>query len=708
MPEKRQPGNLPEETVRLVGRQAELDEVTRWCGRSRLVTVTGVGGVGKTRLAREAAAGLRPGFPDGVWWVDLSPLREGGVLAHVIAEALPLADQTSRPMLDVLTEYLTERRLLLVLDTCEHLVEECRAVAAVLLQAAPGLRVLATSRRPLGLHIEEVLALDPLPVPEADDDAADSLVLLTERAAEAVPGRTLTAAERVEAARLCRRLEGLPLALELAAARLRELPVAELNRRLDDRFAILGDTEHEDFDADPPWHQALRTAIGWSHQLCTPAERLAWARLSVFAGSFDADAARWVLTDERLPAGQVPELLAALVEKSILGWQPSGSGERYRMLDTIREYGAHWLRGLGEEHELRVRHRECCQALADRADAAWMGPEQLDWYERLVAEHANLRAALEFCLAEGDGPAALKLSGSLYFFWTACGFAKEGRHYLARALLLDRAVTPDPALGPAPGPHRAKALWAGGHVAVILGEAESGLRFAAGFREAVAAEGDEDAGFVTAAVAGLSLTLLGRLDEAAAALDAAPPGRPGTGKYIAAWFATRTIRGFVHVCQGEFAEAAALADELRHEGARRGETWGRAWGDYVLAVAALALGRTAEAAALARAALDGKRRFNNGVGIAMAVDVLACAAMHAGHAEAAARLLGVAEQTWHTLGTPQMGIPPLVAARRDCEARARRRLGDERYAAVFASGYDTDLDTGIAYALAPQDATSHI
>ncbi|MEV0323061.1 ATP-binding protein [Streptomyces sp. NPDC050658] len=702
MTERRQAGNLPGQTGRLVGRRAELDAAARWCGRSRLVTVTGVGGVGKTRLARQVAAELQPQFADGAWWVELSPLREGRLLAHVIAEQLPLADQTTRPMAEVLAEYLADRQLLLVLDTCEHLVENCRPLIETLLEAAPGLRILATSRRPLGLHAEEALTLDPLPVPESDDDhTADAVVLLTDRAAEAVPHIAFTPADRAEAVRLCRRLEGLPLAIELAAARLCELPLAELNERLADRFATLGDTVGENYDADPPWHQALRTAIGWSHELCTPAERLAWARLSVFAGSFDTEAACRVLPDDRLATDQVPQLLAALVEKSILTWQPTGAGERYGMLDTLREYGAHWLRGLGEERTVRTRHRSYCQELADRADAAWMGPQQLAWYARLVAEHANFRAALDLCLAEEDGPAALELSGALYFFWTACGFTKEGRHYLDRALALDRSqVLPSDS-----GPHRAKALWACGHVAVILGEAEAGLRFAAAFREAVAQEPDEGAGFVVAAVEGLSLTLLGRLPQAAEALDAAPRTRPGNGRYDPAWFPLQAIRGFVHVCLGRFDEAVAVAEDLCAEGSRRGETWGRAWGDYVLAVAALALGRPEQAASHARAALDGKHRLRNGVGIAMAVDVLACATIATGHAEPAARLLGIAEQTWHTLGTPQMGIPSLVSARHDCESEARRLLGNHDYETAFRAGYDSDLDSAVAYALTSPDAS---
>ncbi|GAA0464547.1 hypothetical protein [Streptomyces olivaceiscleroticus] len=689
MRDERRVGNLPAERDRLVGRHTELARLARWVGRSRLVTVTGVGGVGKTRLARRAASEVQPRFADGAWWVELSPLSEGRLLPYAIAEAVPLVDQSTRPMLDVVAEYLAGREILLVWDTCEHLVEECRDAAATLLTVAPGLRILTTSRRPLGLPAEEVLTLDPLPVPEADDATADAVVLLADRAAEAVPGFAVTDAVRPELAALCRRLEGLPLALELAAARLREMSPAELNRRLDDRYALLGDTEGTGLPADPPWHRALRTAIGWSHQLCTPAERLAWARLSVFAGTFDAEAAGRVLADERLSVRAVPDLLASLVEGSIVEWVPTGGGERYRMLDTIREFGTHWLRELGEERAVRRRHRDHYLALSRAADAGWIGPHQLVWRDRTVAEHTNLRAAFDFCLAEGDGDGALELGGALWFLWSACGFAKEGRHYLDRALALDAS----------PGPVLAKALWSCGRATIILGEAETGLQLAEAFREAVAGDIDETQAFAAAFLEGSSLTMLGRQREAAEVLDAVGRARPGSGQYAAEWFAVRIARAFVHVHDGQFAAAMAVAEELAAECARCGDTWALAYGDYVHALAALGLGRPAEAADRARTALDGKRRLRDSLGIALAVDVLAGAAGAAGLAESAARFLGVADQVWRALGSPRMGSPELLAARRACEEQARGLLGDDAYQAAFRSGRDSDVDAGLAHAL---------
>ncbi|WP_306320165.1 MULTISPECIES: hypothetical protein [unclassified Streptomyces] len=226
--------------------------------------------------------------------MELAPLQDGAILALAISEELPLADQSTRPMIEVLAEYMAGRELLLVLDTCEHLTDACALTAQVLLDAAPGLRILATSRRPLNVSAERTPAVEPMPVPDPDDPAAsgnDAVVLLAERAAAAVPGFAVTEDDQGDVVHLCRRLEGLPLAIELAAARLGELPPAELAVRLDDRMSVLGQTEEEAYDAHPPWHQALRTAIGWSHELCTPQERLLWARVSVFAWCLSGRAA---------------------------------------------------------------------------------------------------------------------------------------------------------------------------------------------------------------------------------------------------------------------------------------------------------------------------------------------------------------------------------------------------------------------------------
>ncbi|MFC6063634.1 ATP-binding protein [Streptomyces ochraceiscleroticus] len=697
--EERRVGNLPRPRTGTVDRGAELAEIERLFegssreGPARLVTLTGVGGVGKTRVALNAATALQSRFRDGAWLVELSPLRQGDLLAHAIAEALPLADQTTRPMIDVLAEYLAERELLLVLDTCEHLTDACAFAAEALLRAAPGLRVLATSRRTLNVVGERILSIEPLPVPEADDaraGTADAVALLTMRATEAVPGFTVTDADRAELVRLCRRLDGLPLAIELAAARLRDLPVRELTARLDDRFAVLGDTDGIARDAEPPWHQALRTAIGWSHQLCTPAERLLWARLSVFAGSFDAETARQVCADDHLPAQQIPAVLGTLTEKSILIWQPTGGGERYRMLDTIREYGAHWLRGLGEEDTLRRRHRDHYLALARWGDAAWIGPDQFAWYDRMTAEHDNLRAALEYSLTEPEGHIALEMTVALWFFWYSCGFLREGRHYLDQALAAD--TTPSPA--------RVKALYVCGQVVLHLGDLPALEARAAECTALAAHFGDAERRYA-AATELRALALRGDLaqtvSQAEVLLATDWREKPLTLLPLAALvLLTHSL-----VASSRFEEAVAWLDELSAACDRNGERSMRAWGDFVRAQAELALGRFQEADAHARAALLVKHRLRDGVGTGMALEALARAATATGRGQDAAWLLGLAAQLWETLGRPQAGVPAVVAAHQVCERQTREALGADAYQRAFDAGCTIDLNTGIAHTLNP-------
>ncbi|MET9499068.1 NB-ARC domain-containing protein [Streptomyces sp. NPDC006552] len=692
-------GEVPRARGELVGRRTELAQVARALRPHRVVTLVGVGGVGKTRLAKGVAARLRPELKDGVWWVALSGLREGELLPHTIAESLPMAHQTAVPVIDALAHYLAGRDLLLVLDTCEHLTRELRPVVERLIAAAPGLRILATSRRALGVAVEEVLTVDPLPVPGPDagrgtEPESDAMVLLAERAAAAVPGFTVTDAGRADLERLCRQLEGLPLAIELAAARLRELSPAELADRLadrvTDRFSVLGETDGVSGPADPVWHHALRTTIGWSHQLCTPAERLLWARLSVFVGSFDTEGALQVCADDRLDREDIPRLLAGLAEKSIISWEPTAAGERYRMLDTIREFGEVWLRSLGEGREFRRRHRTWYLRLAREGDAAWMGADQYLWYERMHAEFDNLRLALDSCLGSADTRIGLGMAGDLWFLWYACGLAREGRHYLERAL----------AAFPGPSPLRLKALYAYGLVLTELGdlpaleecEAES-TALAARFGEAEDSLA-KSVTAVTAALRGDAATVLKLTDELRVRHSRSPEAMlsvPGLGSL--------SVGSHARIALGMAEEALGGLDEMRRTCDASGESWMRAWGDSIRAQAELALGRIEDAEHSARASLKVKHRMHDSFGSGMCLEAIAQCAIADGQAERAARLLGLAHQLWDALGRPQVGIPTWVAAHEECVGRTRAALGAPAYDRAFHAGYRTDLDAGIAEAL---------
>src|SRR5215469_3421966 len=335
-------GNLPAELTSFVDRRNELAEVKRLLAASRLVTLTGPGGVGKTRLALRAAAGLRRAFRDGVWLVQLDQVRDEALVAQAVTRALGLQDRAGYAPAAALADYLAGRQVLLVLDNCEHLVDAAAKLADRLLRAAPGLRVLATSRESLNIAGETVLAVPPLAAPEAGRRLTVAELarfpaagLFAERAAQVVAGFALTEANVAAVAGICRRLEGLPLAIELAAAWLPVLSAEQIDARLGDRLGLLTRGGR----ARPARQQTLRASIEWSYELCSQAERLLWARLSVFAGGFELDAAEGVCTDRRLVADQVLELLATLADKSILIASPGEGVARYRLPETLREYG---------------------------------------------------------------------------------------------------------------------------------------------------------------------------------------------------------------------------------------------------------------------------------------------------------------------------------------------------------------------------------
>ncbi|MEU5879369.1 NB-ARC domain-containing protein [Spirillospora sp. NPDC047279] len=702
------------ETSRLVGRGEELADLERLlCGRSRLVTVTGVAGVGKTRLALRAAVESAPRFADGAWWVALSPLAKAASLPYAIFEVLPLADQTTRSVIDVVADYLADRDVLLVLDTCEHLAEACAVTVQALLAAAPRLRILATSRRALNVAGEQVLPIAPLPVP-GDAPAPeigiaalppavaparapggggdDAVALLAERAAVAMPGFTVTGDNRADLVRLCQRLDGLPLAIELAAARLATMSPNALTARLEERFEV-GDIEHEGTEADPPWHRALRTAIGWSHQLCTPAERLLWARVSVFAGSFGAGTACQVCADGLLPADQILDLLDALAGKSILTVVAMpGGARRFRMLDTVRAYGAFWLRNLGEQDRFRRRHLDFYLTMARRIGAAWLGPDQYAWYDWATAEHANLRTALEFTLTEtrpetGDH-AALELAGALWFYWWGCGFAKEGQHYLGRALAHDLE----------PGPARTKTLWVSSVIFLNQGAPTAAAARAAECAAEAERIGDTEAAETAQAASAVAVLMSGGERNQTVAIPAAEELLAGRreGELTLASLIAWGVRGLTYVFAGRFQDAITLMEQMRAECDRHGERWYRGYGDFVRAQAELARGRPGAARSCAQAALEVSHRLNDGTGMALAIDLLAQTTAATGQTERAARLLGLSQQLWTRSGQPQGGQPELVAARQACEQQTREALGDHAYQTAYQNGHDTDPDTTIA------------
>ena len=430
--------NLPAPVSSFIGRDRELAEVHALVSGSRLVTLTGAGGAGKTRLALQVLAGLADGCRDEVWFADLAPLGDPGLVAVTVADVLGVLQEPGRPVLDTLVDAVGGRSLLVLLDNCEHVIGACAKLADALLRGCPKLALLATSRERLGIDGERVYRVPSMGTPADGDDAeairaSEAVRLLEDRAA--AQGVALAwdwpAAEL--AGRICRRLDGIPLAVELAAARLRVMPAAELEARLDQRFAILTGGSR----AALPRQQTLRAMVDWSWELLTGAERAMLACLSVFAGGFGLTAAEAVAAGPDAPAGEVLEHLGALVDKSLVQFDDTNTGMgRYRLLDTVRQYAADQLEEQGQAAAdgARIAHRDYYLALAEAAAPQLLAADQAAWLDRLDTELGNLRAAIAFSLTQPDPDPGLRLAASLRQYWRARGHAVEGADVL-QALL---------------------------------------------------------------------------------------------------------------------------------------------------------------------------------------------------------------------------------------------------------------------------------
>jgi non-specific serine/threonine protein kinase len=431
--------NLPAQVSSFIGREVELAEVRRLVGGPRLVTLTGAGGAGKTRLALQVAAGLLEDAGDagdGVWFADLAPLGDPDLVAVTVADVLGVRQEPGRPVLGTLVEAVGGRGLLVLLDNCEHLIGACAKLADALLRGCPELALLATSREPLGIGGERVYRVPSLGTPADGDEAgviwaSEAVRLLADRAAaQGVPLAGDGPAAEV-AGRICRRLDGIPLAVELAAARLRGMPAAELEARLDERFALLTGGSR----AGLPRQRTLRAMVDWSWELLAGAERAVLARLSVFAGGFGLAAAEAVAAGPDAPAGEVLGHLGALVDKSLVQFDDTGTG-RYRLLETVRQYAAGQLEALGPAavHHARAAHRGYYLALAEAAAPQLVAADQAEWLDRLDAELGNLRAAIAFSLTGPDPAPGLRLAASLRVYWQVRGHAAEAASAL-QALL---------------------------------------------------------------------------------------------------------------------------------------------------------------------------------------------------------------------------------------------------------------------------------
>jgi predicted ATPase/serine/threonine protein kinase/DNA-binding CsgD family transcriptional regulator len=690
--EARPRSNLPAEVTSFIGRRREIAEIKRLLSASRLVTLTGVGGAGKTRLSLRVAADLQRAFPDGVWFVELAALEEQALLAQTIASTLGLHNRAGRLPTPALVEYLSDRSLLLVLDNCEHLRDACAVLADAVLHAAAGVHILATSRQALGLTGEHIFQVPTMSMPEEARLPPEALGqyeavnLFVDRATAVQPEFALTEDNAETIVHICQRLDGIPLGIELTAVRLRALAPNEILHRLEDRFRLLT-------AGSPgvlPRHQTLRALIDWSNALCSERERLLWARLSVFSGGFSLAAAEAICSSDELDEQDVLEVLAALVDKSIVIAEQHNDQQRYRLLETIRQYGLERLRADGAEEAQRRRHRDYFADLAERARADWLGPEQERWLSVLHHEHGNLRAAFEFCFTEPDeATTGLRMTSALWFFWIATGLTSEGRRWLERGLGQDKR----------PSHARARALWVAGYLSTLQ-EDIAGARAMLEECTPIASQlGDTDAAAWAVQLDGMATMSEGDLPRARRLLADALDRHRSTGSRLGILDASFYLVGVTALLgDTEYAmqvctDAIALCDSL-------GERWLKSYMLWDRALVAWLHGDGERAADSARDSLRLAREFSEQWVIAFCLEILAWAASGERGPQRAATLLGAADRLWRRIGAPLFGMRHLFSVHEQQRERVRRALGRKAYDAEFERGHQMRTDAAIGYALA--------
>jgi non-specific serine/threonine protein kinase len=736
--------NLPASRTSFVGRQREMTEVKRELVMTRLLTLTGPGGSGKTRLALEVSRDLVGAYPDGVWLVELAGLSEESLVPQAVAEALRLKEQSGQPLIDTLAEALRSKDTLLVLDNCEHLVDAVARLVDVLLDSCPGLKILATSREALGLAGQTNWVVPSLSVPESRHsptveqlEGYESARLFIERASHRRPDFALGSTNAQAMAEICRRLEGVPLAIELAAARVGVLSVEQISKRLADMLKLLTGGSR----TETPRQRTLRGTLDWSYDLLDEPERKLFRWLSVFAGGWTLEAAESVTSGDGVEEGDILDVLSGLADKSLVAAETTGEGEvRYRMLEPVRQYAREKLEKSGEAEAAGRRHAAFFLALAEESEPGLWGPEEGTWLERLEAEHDNLRAALSWTISLEEPELAVRLAGALRWFWELHGHFDEGREWLEQALAKG---------GKASAAARAKALDMVGWLAWVQGDmdraeaaAEEGLKLNA--QAAVEVGVAADLLRMLASVAEVrgdygramelydeslrlcretgdgrgiswSLSYLGdvsrhrgdygrakELYEEGLALS-----RELGDTAMIPWYLLDLA--YMFLLQDDHDRAAALNEEVTALFRERDNKYGLVLALRNLGWEALLGGDTEQAKASYEESLALCREFGykiTGSASLMSsanLEGLACIAETKGETERAARLFGVAHALREALGYQQ--TPEEHVLRGPYLAATRSRLGETSWKAAFAEGQAMTTEVAVEYALAGEEPT---
>jgi predicted ATPase/class 3 adenylate cyclase len=681
------PNNLPQELTSFVGREREMAEIAKALRDTRLLTLFGVGGIGKTRLSLQLAARLLDQFPDGAWFVELAPLRDPELVPQATASVLGVKEEPGLTVLDALRKHARDRRMLLILDNCEHLVRACAELARQLLESCPHVKIIASSREHLHLGGEATYAVPALAVPQRPDTATpeslgeyESARLFLDRAVAAQPAFRITAQNAASLAEICRRLDGIPLAIELAAARVRALSVENIAVRLDDRFRLLTGGDRTAL----PRQQTLRALIGWSYDLLPPEERALFRRLSVFAGGWTLEAAEAVGANGEARAEDVLDLLTRLVEKSLIVVE--AAGERYRLLETVREYAQERLREFAEQDHARARHLAFYSGFAERARAELNGPQQAAWLARLDLEQENLLAAHAWCdRAPGGADLGLRLVAAMKLYWINRGLLGLGLRVTMEAL-----ARPD---AQSRGQPRCRALFNAGQIGCWMGRySEARIHLEEGL--AIARE-TGDSGSVAQILQPLGMASLGQGDLGASrrylqeALDLAQ--QLGNKRELAA---ALNAMAQLHRVEGDNRTAEALYERVTALARELGDRESIAVGLLNLAMVSIGRGPADRAPHLLREVLDIVAETGSKPAAQSALEVSAGLAASCKEWLRAARLFGVAEAQTAETGlhrdpTDEAFLSPLVAS-------ARKALGSGPFADAEAEGRGLSPEAALA------------
>lgn len=728
------PNNLPRQLTSFIGREREMKEVKDLLSKTVHLTMTGPGGSGKTRLALQVAGDSIESFPDGVWLVELEALSDPALVPQAVASALSVREEIGqRSLTDTLVDFLLPKSLLLVLDNCEHVLSACASLAETLLRSCPHLRMLATSQEALrvsGELLYQVPSLstpDPRRAPPLEQlTQYEAVRLFVERATFSQPRFSLTPTNASSVVQVVHQLDGIPLAIELAAARTKALSVNQIAARLDDRFRLLTAGTRTAM----PRHQTLRAVLDWSYELLSEEERALLRRLAVFAGGFSLEAAEAICAGEAA-AGRpdVLDILTRLVEKSLVIFDAQGDQSRYRLLETVRLFGRDLLRAAGEEQAVRSRHRDWYLLLVEQAEPLLVGPKQREWLDRLELEHDNLRTALQWSKAEPDGAeAGLRLAGALWRFWDIRGYWTEGREWLDAVLA--RSGGPEV-------PARVKTLSGAAYLAFFQGDygraralgeeslelarklgdkrgtasclttlgfeacrvenwpkaqelAEEGLRLS---REI----GDSFGSAAALAILGLVTRAQGEGGKAMELLTESVNQLRETGDQVAMSMVLMNL-GLVVRELGDHERAREIFEETLAVFQALGDRWGVAFSLSNLGIVTWVQHDDARSAELFKESLTLRRELGDKRGISTSLTGLAAVAAAEGELERAATLFGAAEALRESLGVPP---PPFI--RHEYEKRVealRSQLGERAFESSWAKGRAMSLERAIEYALA--------